>query len=272
MAYFHPAWLEHQRRRYTRPDARRWMKPAPYVAKSLSDQPRALENHDIEPSADEIEAYRSALIALRGAIAEIRRDLLTGKARFNPFQPRVPAGNPDGGQWTGEGDGFAPDARVWLASGQKPEVPKQRPPTAQERNRIGRGLARGGPLGLAIEILGGASWLRELRGTYDSYFDPPKSLEELQQAASEPRSGYDIHHIVEQSSAASDGYPRDMIDAPENRVSIPRWKHWEINGWYETPNKDYGGETPRSYLRGKSWDERIQVGHDALKKYGVLSP
>ena len=29
-------------------------------------------------------------------------DLL--KAGFNPDEPRVPAGNPDGGQWTGEGE------------------------------------------------------------------------------------------------------------------------------------------------------------------------
>jgi hypothetical protein len=27
------------------------------------------------------------------------------KANFNPDQPRVPAGNPDGGQWTSEGGG-----------------------------------------------------------------------------------------------------------------------------------------------------------------------
>jgi hypothetical protein len=27
------------------------------------------------------------------------------KANFNPDQPRVPAGNPDGGQWTSDGGG-----------------------------------------------------------------------------------------------------------------------------------------------------------------------
>lgn len=31
--------------------------------------------------------------------------LLEGKANFNPSQPRVPKGNPDGGQWTAEGGG-----------------------------------------------------------------------------------------------------------------------------------------------------------------------
>jgi hypothetical protein len=30
-----------------------------------------------------------------------------GKANFNPDQPRVSAGNPDGGRWTGDGSGAA---------------------------------------------------------------------------------------------------------------------------------------------------------------------
>jgi hypothetical protein len=38
-------------------------------------------------------------------IAQIVRELLLDlrKAGFNPDEPRVPAGNPEGGQWTGEG-------------------------------------------------------------------------------------------------------------------------------------------------------------------------
>ncbi len=33
-----------------------------------------------------------------------------------------------------------------------------------------------------------------------------------------------------------------------------------------------GGLPPREYLRGKGWDERVQVGIDALVKYEVLKP
>lgn len=46
------------------------------------------------------------------ALLELRRDLLVSRSpqpvasKYNPDQPRVPAGNPDGGQWTsGGGDG-----------------------------------------------------------------------------------------------------------------------------------------------------------------------
>lgn len=42
------------------------------------------------------------------------------KAGFNPQQPRVPAGNPDGGQWTIEGE-RSPD-RVRLAASDKPQL------------------------------------------------------------------------------------------------------------------------------------------------------
>jgi hypothetical protein len=87
-----------------------------------------------------------------------------------------------------------------------------------------------------------------------------------------PKAGYDIYHIVEQTSAAQDGYPRHMIDAPENLVRIPRLKHREINGWYQTRNENYGLMTPREYLRGRSWDERVDIGLKALIRHGVLKP
>jgi hypothetical protein len=105
-----------------------------------------------------------------------------------------------------------------------------------------------------------------------AYFDPPKPLNELQQNASNPATGYDIHHIVEQASAEKSGYPRQMIDAPENLVRIPTLKHWEINAWYSRYNRDFGSRSPRDYLRDKNWTERIRVGHYALVKYGVLLP
>jgi len=49
-------------------------------------------------------------------------------------------------------------------------------------------------------------------------------------------------------------------------------QHWEITGWYMIPNKDFGGVSPREYLKGKDWAERVRVGRDALIKVGVLKP
>jgi hypothetical protein len=102
--------------------------------------------------------------------------------------------------------------------------------------------------------------------------DPPKPLEELQQAVSEPTLGYDIHHIVEQASARRGNQPEEMIDGSDNLVRIPRMKHWDLNRWYETEKPEFDWQTPRDYLKDKNWEERRRVGLQGLREVGVLKP
>jgi len=210
------------------------------------------------------------------------------KAGFNPNQPRVPAGNPDGGQWTGSGGGGSGGGSQAGSdqsfSGNLGDIPDERPDSAVLRHAIVRQVAKhvarlalehmiGEPAGIILNTLDIASWVAEGFAPYiEAYADPPKSLEELQDAASTPAIGYDIHHVVEQTPAAQDGFPRSMIDAPDNLVRIPKFKHWEINAWYQLPNDDFGGISPRAYLRGKNWAERTRVGRDALIDHGILKP
>ena len=130
----------------------------------------------------------------------------------------------------------------------------------------------GEPVGDFLLALQAAGWLSNYLPYIYAYLDLPKTLQELQQDASSPEVGYNIHHIVEQTSAAQDGFPQSTIDAPENLVRISTFVHWEINAWYSTPNENFGGLSPRDYLRGKSWDERWRVGIDALRMFGVLAP
>lgn len=66
--------------------------------------------------------------------------------------------------------------------------------------------------------------------------------------------------------------PREMIEGPENLVRISRLEHWEISGWYQRPNEEYGGLSPRGFLKDKNWAERQRVGLEALVKHGVLKP
>jgi hypothetical protein len=77
---------------------------------------------------------------------------------------------------------------------------------------------------------------------------------------------------VEQTPAEKFGIPRSMIDAPENLVSVPRFKHQEISDWYSTRNEKFGNFTPRKYLSDKDWNTRAAMGLDALKEVGVLKP
>jgi hypothetical protein len=189
----------------------------------------------------------------------------------------VPAGNPDGGQWTSDGNSVG-STRIRLAgplpTNDPPELPKDRPRIPEERTsaikEVIRRLERfGGPIG---RIIGAAYWLYEYDAEITSALDPPKSLEELQRAHATPKAGYHRHHIVEQTSAERDGFPRSMIDGPDNLVLIPKRKHVEITSWYQTKNDDYGGLPPREYLHGKNWEERRRIGLKMLVDVGVLEP
>jgi len=51
-----------------------------------------------------------------------------------------------------------------------------------------------------------AEWLSAYLPYIVAYLDPPKTLEELQQDALSAKVGYNIHHLVEQTSAAQDGF------------------------------------------------------------------
>jgi hypothetical protein len=239
--------------------------------------PRMLDTRD--DSFDmKLQQMRCDLAALNVELKLCKLAYLLRK--YSPSQPRLPAGSPEGGQWTrvggGEGEqqgeaesGSAEEGRSASEGDKPPEIPKERPATARERTRAVKTIARS-PMSRVGLILQVASWAKEYAPVIWSYFDSPRSLEELQRDVGDPAPGYDIHHIVEQTSAEQDGFARSQIDAPENLVRVPRLRHWEINAWYQTPNDDFGRLTPREYLRGQDWGERTRVGLDALRLYGVL--
>lgn len=208
--------------------------------------------------------------------------VLLRKANFNPDQPRVPRGHAHGGRWVGggaggeQGDEASPGLLV-SDNGDLPELPEKRPQSARERHGIARAIGRylreaHVTYRLAIWIAR-AAWLAdEAARDITTYFDEPKPLEELRDAADDPKKGYDIHHIVEQGPARQDGFSESKIQSRLNKVRIPRFKHWEINGWYGRPNQNFGGLSPRDYLRGKDWEERMQIGLEILIEHGVLRP
>ncbi len=124
-----------------------------------------------------------------------------------------------------------------------------------------------------LALLQTSSWIAEQCLPYiEAYFTPPETLEKLQRDANFPAKGYAIHHVGEKAQGATDGVPESVWNSPDNKVRVPTLKHWLITGWYMTKNKDFGGLSPRDYLRGKSWDEKIRVGREALILYKVLKP
>lgn len=122
------------------------------------------------------------------------------------------------------------------------------------------------------DALAQADWIRDQLDNIVAAQDPPRSLDELIDAAQEPgrrRFGYDNHHIIEQG-AQNEEVPQEIINAPYNIARIPRYKHWQITEYYRGPQKDTGGVSPREYLKGKTPAERYQFGLGVLRKFGVL--
>lgn len=107
-----------------------------------------------------------------------------------------------------------------------------------------------GPAGEFVAALEAAAetaiWLHETLPLIKAYLDGPKSLDELQGDVGTKKKGYDVHHIVEQTAADREGHSGADINGPDNLVSIPRLKHWEITGWFMSgENDDYGDLSPR---------------------------
>jgi hypothetical protein len=71
---------------------------------------------------------------------------------------------------------------------------------------------------------------------------------------------------------ARDHIQDTLIDGPDNLVRVPRLKHWEITGWFMSPQAAFDDLSPREYLEGKSWERRREVGIDALIRFKVLKP
>jgi hypothetical protein len=156
----HPAWVAHQRARWLRPDAHLFVRPdahrfMPPGAPRLTGKEAVryfwpdVPSDRPEPARDRqhdahLAVARASLLELRRQVAALAfefkfKRLLREKA-YNPNQPRVPAGDPDGGQWT-DGGGLS---NLWsrlVLAGLAPKIPGRRPPSAKERNAVVKAVA-----------------------------------------------------------------------------------------------------------------------------------
>lgn len=122
-------------------------------------------------------------------------------------------------------------------------------------------------------ILNAAHWFRSYEEMAKTYYDSPETLEQLQSNAQKPKeAGYHDHHIEEQTLLERLGFSRAERNRPDNMARIPILKHYDVSGWYGTPNKDFGDLTPRQYLSDKDAATRREVGLYALRLFGVLKP
>jgi hypothetical protein len=112
-------------------------------------------------------------------------------------------------------------------------------------------------------------------GLARTFFDPPKTLEELQ-APSDDNFGYDNHHMVNQNKANVAKkelvkFGQAALDADSNLVRIPRLKHWLVTAWYNEKDPDDPEERlRRDVISEKSFDEQREIGLKLLRDVGVL--
>ena len=225
----------------------------------------------------ELIAIRANLNASAFWLAALRLHHLFGKANFNPNQPRVPRGHREGGRWTREGDPHTPSSRPNLEFDEEgnPKLPEEAPKSPRAASRLSRQLAdwviRNRPsIQALIVVMRGALWLEKHVPAILSNLDGPKTLGELQRAALNPERprGYEEHHIVERAASRSEGFREVLIEGWENKVLIPEYRHKDITGWFMRQNDDYGGLSPREYLRGKRWDTGgLACGHSLFMRY-----
>src|SRR4051794_6723756 len=118
-------WIRHDAARFVRPG----FDPAD-VFPTLARKPDAAKEAplDAELAAEVAKGYR-LIAVLREQVAEIRAETKRRREleeKYSPSQPRVPAGNPRGGQWTdrsggqGPGGGPGPGTRPGPGAGPSP--------------------------------------------------------------------------------------------------------------------------------------------------------
>jgi hypothetical protein len=152
------AWSEHERRRWLRPDWKRYVRPdidrwlTPEAKRPLRPELGQGEDAHIDHDGVDdpafvlaLQNYRKGLERLRDQLADLKVELKFRrffdqlKYGFNPAQPRVPAGNPDGGQWMSDSSGGRNDPRVLSDATPDNEA---KPGAQYAQNRSGRGSGR----------------------------------------------------------------------------------------------------------------------------------
>jgi hypothetical protein len=101
-------WLRHDAHLWIRPDAARFLPPGTDLADIYPTLPRKPDAAKAAAFEAEIEAGYRLLAVLREEVASLRAELARRRAleaKYSPTQPRVPAGNPRGGQWTDRSGG-----------------------------------------------------------------------------------------------------------------------------------------------------------------------
>jgi hypothetical protein len=109
MRPMNPTWRRHDWQRFIRHDAHRFLTPAGIAEeKRAAEAERAAQREADEAAvAAEHEEFERELLQVRRDLTALKFELALRRIfhKYSPDQPRVPAGSPEGGQWTSGGGG-----------------------------------------------------------------------------------------------------------------------------------------------------------------------
>ena len=109
--------------------------------------------------------------------------------------------------------------------------------------------------------------------------DPPRTLAQLQTRPAQNAGGYDDHHLVQQNDIninksvienVIEKFGWNVINAPSNRIWIPRIKHRIITDYYAMKYPDNPGRRRREVVRDMDYDAQYADALRTLRLFGVL--
>jgi hypothetical protein len=83
-------------------------------------------------------------------------------------------------------------------------------------------------------------------------------------------SGFQLHHIVEQSAIDGQNITARMAHNTENVVRIPTLFHEAINERYSGPSEADPSRTVREWLQDKSYEEQRAYGLQVMRDLGII--
>ena len=104
-----------------------------------------------------------------------------------------------------------------------------------------------------------------------------RALEALADSREYPQSGKPgcrSGHSTGESSSRHENHRPDAETGATMRAEIGSEDSagGRSQSWFQTRVSEFGGLSPRDYLRGRGWNERHRVGLRALIRFGVLLP
>jgi Bacterial CdiA-CT RNAse A domain len=116
--------MRHDAHLWMQPDPARFLAPGTDPADVYPALARQCDQANAALAAKIAEGYR-LIATLREEVASIRADMARRRAlaiKYSPTQPRVPAGNPDGGQWTNRSGGQSEGTDLSQDAGQSQDA------------------------------------------------------------------------------------------------------------------------------------------------------